>query len=165
MATVTQKRIKQIQAGITAPMGNCYKYPFHFETNSSGVIVNSDQTTAVVSGDVVRLGILPAGLLLLDAQFIISDASTASVTADFGFLYCDGVDAAAPSAQDQDYFKAALAMDGTGITRKVNVVAPLLLAKDAYLVMTVGGANHASASVVDVIVEGIWKGSPSAIPS
>lgn len=165
MATVTKTNAKKLRQFGGTPYGNAWKDVFTFETNTSGVFVDSDQTTAVANGDVVRLGVLPAGLQLHDSLSIISDAFTATTTANIGFSYVDGVDDT-DVPQDADYFNAALSTASAARTRAANTaVEPVTLPKDAYLIVTVGGADHASAGRLDVIVEGIWTGFPSADPS
>jgi len=159
MTTVTKKKIKQSATGITAPYGNGWKQVYNFTTSSAGVF-DSDLATAVQSADVVRIGILPAGLELHDIVAIISDAFTASTTASIGFAYVDGVDSTTVP-QSATYFASALATDSTGISRKTAVTAPVKLPKDAYLILTIGGAAHASAGILDIIVDGVWKGSPA----
>lgn len=156
MATVTKKRVLKAQQ-FTAPYGNKFVGSFRYETNSSGVFADSDQATAVAVNDVVRIGLLPAGLELQDAQAIISDAFTASTTADIGFLYADGVDSAAVP-QNAAYFFAATATSSLARTRCATTNAPARLPKDAYLVLTRKGANDASVGVLDVLVEGVLQG-------
>lgn len=158
MATVTKKKIRSAVQH-SGPDGNAWKGVFRFSTNASGVFVDSDQTTAVVQTNVVRIGLLPAGLQLQDSLSIVSDAFSASTTCKLGFQYADGVDVAT-AAQDDDYFSASVATNALGRYRADNTaVAPLTLAKDAFLIMTVAGADHAAAGVMDVIVEGIATGA------
>jgi hypothetical protein len=161
MANVTVKNIKDKSQSTFAAYGNAWAKNFTFQTNASGVFVDSDQTTAVVQTNVVRLGILPAGLELHDALEIVSDAFTAATTADIGFAYVDGVDVTAVP-QDADYFDAALDTASTGRTRASNLaVTPIVLPKDAYLILTIAGADHAAAGRLDVLVFGVWTGVPA----
>lgn len=157
MTTVNKDYMAQAQLMGGTPFGNTRNLPFNFTTDASGIFTDSDLATAVQSGDVVRIGILPKGLSMQDALVIRSDAFTASTTASIGFAYVDGVDVAT-AAQDAAYFASALATDATGVTRKTGVKAPITLPKDAYLILTIGGAAHASAGVMDVIVQGIDTG-------
>lgn len=161
MANVTKKQLAQeLQFGSGAPYGNYTGLHFTFETNASGVYVNSDQTTAVVQTNVVRIGILPAGFRMDDYLAIISDAFTGSATADIGWAYVDGVDVTA-TPQDADYFDAALALDGTTRTRGLNLaVRPVKLPKDAYLTLTIAGADLAAVGVLDIIVYGVLNAAP-----
>jgi hypothetical protein len=161
MANVTKKQLAQeLQFGSGAPYGNYTGLHYTFETNSSGVYVNSDQTTAVVQTNVVRIGILPAGMRIDDFLCIISDAFTGSATANIGFAYTDGVDSSAVP-QDADYFDAALALDGTTRTRGLNLaVRPVKLPKDAYLILTIAGADLAAVGVMDIIVYGVLNAAP-----
>lgn len=159
MTTINTNYMVQQQLMGGTPFGNARNLPYHFETDSAGVIAGAggDLATAIQSGDIVRLGILPKGMSMQDALVIRSDAFTASTTASIGFAYVDGVDVAA-AAQDAAYFASALATDATGVTRKTGVKAPITLPKDAYLILTIGGAAHASVGIMDVIVQGIDTG-------
>ena len=158
MATATKKRLNQAQQ-FTACYGNKFAQVFRFETTATGVCVDSNQATAVQISDIVRIGILPAGLELHDALAVVSDAFAATTTADLGFAYVDGVDSTAVP-QDADYFFAAVSTAAAGRTRANNTaVAPLRLPKDAYLIVTRKGAADSAAGIVDFIVEGILTGN------
>ncbi len=160
MATVTKKNARNLPDPPfgNVPYGNAAKLHYTFATNSSGVMVDSDAAVAVANADKVVLGVLPAGLLLATALAIISDAFTASTTMDVGFEYVDGEDDA-DVPQDADYF-----YDGTSSASQDRIaadndgVAPVILPKDAFLILTVGGASHASAGQLDIIVDGVLTG-------
>lgn len=159
MVNVTKKYAKTLQQIGGVPYGNSTKLKFKLATNASGVLVDGDQTTALVQTNVARLGVLPAGADLIDALAIVSDAFTASVTFDIGFAYVDGVDDTAVP-QDDNYFFDNLA-NSAGRTRANNTaVAPVKLPKDAWLIATVAGADNASAGVLDIVVETILNGAP-----
>jgi hypothetical protein len=153
MATVTKHYLGDANQIGNAPYGNLSSLHFKFETNSSGVLANSTQTTAVLNGDVVNIGILPKGFKPTDCVVYISDAFAGSTTASIGFKYKDGVDDTAVP-QDDDFFAAALSTASTGISRKTNVTPPVVLPKDAYLTLTIGGANHSAVGVLDIVVMG-----------
>lgn len=160
MATVSKKKVLNQATFGGVPYGNYTALTFPFATNSSGVFVDSDLTTAVASGDKVRLGVLPAGMKLIDALFIVSDAFTALVTADIGFEYVDGVDVTAVP-QDADYFGTAIALNTAGRYPADNAgVAVVTLPKDAYLILTTGGANCAAVGVADIVIKGVLTGAP-----
>lgn len=156
MSTVSIKGIKNSQ--FTYPAGNKTVIKGNFTTSAAGVAVNSDLATAVQINDVVRIGFLPAGAELQDAQAIVSDAFTAATTADIGFLYADGVDSAVVP-QDAAYFFAALATSATGRTRSTVAKAPVRLPKDAFLVLTRKAAADASVGIIDVLVEAVLQGA------
>lgn len=146
------------QFGGATPYGNALRLPFTLQTNASGVMTDSNQKTALVQADKVRLGLLPGGLTLVDCLSIVSDAFTALETAKVGFEYADGVDDT-DVPQDDDYFHAALALSAAGRTRANNTaVAPVTLPKDAWLIVTIAGADTAAAGRVDIVVEGIATG-------
>ncbi len=160
MATITPKNVTHLpEAGnCVSPWGNLTALNYNFTVNASGIFANSSQATAVASGDIVRLGILPAGLLMLDMIRIISDAFAATTTDKIGFQYVDGVDVTAVP-QDDDYFSGATTSAAAAITRKTATTAPVTLPKDAYLILTRGGAADSEAGVMDITILGIRNGA------
>ncbi len=159
MATITKKFLPQERSHAGA-FGNEWVKTYGFATNSSGYIVDSDTPAAAVGAtDVIRLGILPAGLQLIDAKVIISDGSTASITYNLGFAYVDGVDST-DVPQDADYFVTGSTSAATAVRQLANNtgVRPVTLPKEAYLIWTNAVAAHASVCVVDVVVEGVLVG-------
>lgn len=156
MSTVSIKGIKNSQ--FTYPAGNNTVIKGNFATGATGIAANSDLATAVQVNDVVRIGFLPAGAELQDAQAIVSDAFAATTTADIGFLYADGVDSAVVP-QNAAYFFAALATSATGRTRSTVANAPVRLPKDAFLVLTRKGAADSAAGIVDVLVGAVLQGA------
>ena len=158
MTTVTKKNIDNLRQIGGTPWGNLTGLEFTFETNASGVWVDSDKATAVAIADVCKVGRLPAGFRLLDAKIVISDAFTANSTFDLGFAYADGVDVTAVP-QDADYFFAALD-EAVGLTFKTNTTAPVTLPKDAYLILTNNTAAQAAAGAMNILVYGIMTGCP-----
>ena len=160
MATVTKTNARNLPEGALAgvPWGDLQAFNFKLQTSSSGYMTDSDQPAAVLAiADKVRLGILPAGMNLIDSLVIISDAFTASTTYTLGFEYVDGVDSTAVP-QDVDYFNAAVASSALAVQRKTGTTAPVTLPKDAYLILTVAAAAHASAGIMDITIFGVRKG-------
>src|SRR5450631_43627 len=159
MSLITKKQTGE-NRNWCAPYGNALSLLYTFTTDASGIFIQSDTPTAPQIGDVIILGRLEAGLLIFDAQVIVSDAFTELTTANIGFQYCDGIDDA-NAPQDNAYFASALATSATGVSRKTGVKAPIRLKKDAYLILTNAGAAHAAAGQIDVVVNGIWEGFPN----
>jgi hypothetical protein len=158
MATVTTNQINQLQEFGGVPFGNETELTFNL-TAASGIAQNTDQATALQIGDVVRLGILPKGLRLTDCLATISVAFAASTTASLGFAYTDGVDLTGANAQDAAYFiTAGQSLATAAVVRKTGIKAPLVLQKDAYLILTLAGAAQTAAPVLDVSVYGINTG-------
>lgn len=158
MATITRNGMKQEATFGTAPYGNLTALEFPLTTNSSGAVVNADSTSAVASGDVVRMGIIPAGFRLQDSLAIVSTAFTASVVGTFGFAYVDGVDST-DVPQDADYFGASVAINAAGRYAASNTaVKPVTLPKAAYLTLTTGGANNAKVADLLFILRGVEVG-------
>lgn len=159
MATITKKKVlNQKQFGGT-PYGNKTSLEFNLVTNAIGAFADSDVATGIQSGDKVRLGVLPAGMRFEDSQVIVSDAFSASVTANLGFEYVDGVDSAAVP-QSATYFGSALALSSAARLRNATTNAPVTLPKDAYLILTTGGAANAVVGVADIFIEGVLTGAP-----
>lgn len=157
MATITKKRLQDAN-NYAAECGNAVVQRYNLTTNSSGAAIGSDTAAAIAEGDKVRIGILPAGLCIDDALFIVSDAFTALVTADIGFEYVDGVNST-DVPQDADYFGAAFTLHTAGrYAAKNTAVRPVTLPKDAYLIVTTAGAANAAVGVLDVIVRGEMVG-------
>ena len=157
MTTINKNYERTLQQFGGVPFGNQSTLFYNFTTTSAGVLTDSDLTTAIQSADVVRLGVLPAGAKLIDCMTIISDAFTASTTASIGFQYVDGVDST-PVPQSATYFASALATDATSVTRKTEKNAPVVLPKDAYLILTIGGAAHGSLGIMDLMVSMVQTG-------
>lgn len=160
MGTTKKQNVKNLPSpgfgGV--PWGNQTTLSFRFAVNASGYMTDSDKpTTAVSNGEVICLGILPAGMKLLDMRMLISDASAASITAKVGFQYVDGTDVTAVP-QDDDFFCAATSLASTAVVRKTNVTPPVTLPKDAYLILTSAGAAQSEVCVVDIDIIGVLNG-------
>lgn len=152
MATITKNALKNEKQSTGTPYGTATTLHFAVTTNSTGAVVNSDVATGVASGDVIRMGILPAGMRLDDAKTLVSTGWTATVTGKLGFAYVDGVDSTAVP-QDDDYFGAGITIATAGRYAASNTaVRPVTLPKDAYLILTTGAAANAKASQTDVLV-------------
>ena len=152
MATITKNALKDEKQSTGTPYGTASTLHYQLATNSSGAVIGSDVATAVASGDVVRMGIIPAGMRLDDATTLVSTGWTATVTGKLGFAYVDGVDST-KVPQDDDYFGVALAIATAGRYPANNTaVRPVVLPKDAYLILTTGVAANAKASAIDVLV-------------
>lgn len=156
MATIKLDNKRARQFGGAVPFGNVTNLVYGFETNSSGVVLYSDDTTQLVQNDVIDLGLLPNGFRLDDASIIVQNATNANVVCKLGFKYADGVDVTAVP-QDDDYFGASLALSSAGRVR-ANAGNLVTLPKDARLIMTVSGADVNEAAKVSVIVTGELTG-------
>ena len=97
-------------------------------------------------------------MCLQDFLARVSVGFTASVTANIGFEYADGVDDATVP-QDASYFGAAVAINTAGVYRLATTKAPVTLPKAANLILTTGGAANAKAARVDLFVIGELTGA------
>lgn len=109
----------------------------------------------IATGDVIILGILPAGWRLMPqfAKIVVSDAFGTGVTGTVGFAYIDGVDDPAVP-QDADYFLLSNTLAATvSLSGNNTAVTAVTLPKSAYLTVTLGGTSHdASAAAMDVYI-------------
>lgn len=156
MATVkkTQFRARQFH---NAPYGNSAQLPFQLKTNATGAAIDSDSTAALGIGDKVVIGSLQEGMRLDDSLVTISTALSASVTANLGFEYEDGIDST-DVPQNASYFGAALVLSAAARLRNATANAPVVLPKPANLILTIAGAANAKASQLDVVVYGEFVG-------
>ena len=152
MAVIKINGIGVNQFGGVEACGNITSYRATLATDASGIPLNSNSTAALAIGTIVVLNVLPAGMLLEDAQIIVSNAMTASTTGSLGFLYSDGVNSA-EVPQDAAYFGSGIALS-TVARLRCTAEAPVTLPKDANLVLTIAGAASDEASRLDVIVHG-----------
>ncbi len=139
-----------------SPYGNKTTLSFVLET-VAGVMTFGTKTTALVTGDVAVLGVLPGGMKLNDAMFMISAAFTTSTVLDVGFRYCDGVDDAGVP-QSVDYFADAIVGATAARLRSVSPDELVTLPKDAFLIVTLVGATQAATSRLEVLVDGVLTG-------
>lgn len=158
MATITKSQYQKRGFG-DVPYGNLSHIAAQLKTSASGAALQSDTTAAIASGDKVKLVLLPAGMTLIDSLMLVSTGFTASVTAKLGFEYADGVDSTAVP-QDDDYFGTGVAINTAGVYRKTATTAPVTLPKDAWLILTTGGAANAKAAQADIFVIGELTGNP-----
>ena len=153
MATYTKKQ-SYARRLTGAPYGDMIALSdFNLTTSAAGIPATSDATAALGVGDIIRLGIIPAGTRLLDYIGTISDAFTATSTFDLGFAYVDGVDSTAVP-QDADYFASGVSLASTAVVRKATVTPPVTLPKDAYLILTNKVAAQSAAGVADFVIVG-----------
>lgn len=158
MPTITKNPRNYDNSLGSTPWGNLSALHYNLKTNTSGGVEGSDaSTTAVASGDKIRVGLIPAGTKLVDSEVIISDAFTASVTAAIGFEYEDGVDST-EVPQDAAYFGTGLVMSSAARLRNATSKKVVTLPKDAWLIVTTGGATHNTAADADILVFGIAQG-------
>lgn len=158
MATITKLGVPSPANQLGAsPYGNVTAFRYTLATNASGAVIGGDSTAAVASGDVVKIGILPAGFRLIDSEAIVKTGMTATVTASLGFAYADGVDSTAVP-QSANYFGAGITVATAGRYRNATSNLSATLPKDAWLTMTTAVAANAKASEIEIIVFSINEG-------
>lgn len=136
-----------------APYGNTSTLLYSIKT-TGGILDNSDSDTAVAAGDVLILGILPAGFRLDSMTAVVSSVLVGA--AAVGFRYIDGVDSVKVPEQD-DYFDAALSLAGAARVDGSGAGALVTLPKDAYLIATCAGAQTADG-LAEILIQGVLTG-------
>ena len=156
MATIKRKSGFVNRFGGAVPYGNVTALVFSLATNEAGAVLDSDSDTAVKSGDVIELGVLPVGFRLDDAQALIGTAMTTAVTGSLGFKYADGTDST-EVPQDAAYFINGGAL-ATAARLRATGTKLVTLPKSAILTLTIGGADNAKASDIKIVVSGELTG-------
>ena len=158
MATITKLGLQNPanQLGST-PYGNVTAFRYVLTTNASGAVIGGDSTAAVASGDVVKIGLLPAGFRLIDSEIVVKTGMTATITAKVGFAYADGVDSTAVP-QDDDFFGTGITVATAGRYRNATSNTSVALPKEAWLTLTTAVAANAKASELEIIVFAINEG-------
>lgn len=159
MTTINLKQILNKALFGASPYGNETTHFYTLNHSAAGIVVGGDDTLATAIGDIVRLGVIPAGMEIHDALAIISTAFTAATTAKLGFAYVDGVDDTAFPQNDAYFLNVGQSLATAARVPMNNVAAyPNTLNKDAYLILTTAGAAQAKASRLDVLIRGINRG-------
>lgn len=153
MANIKLKGLGVNQFGGMAAYGNVTTLRSRLDTGANGAPLRANSELALAISDKVYLQVLPAGFRLEDLQAIVSTPMTAAVTGSIGFEYVDGVDSA-EVPQDLAYFGAGIVLSAAARLRTASAKAPVTLAKEAFLVLTLAGAANAKASRIDFIVHG-----------
>ncbi|MHC1623019.1 MAG: hypothetical protein ACXQTR_00315 [Candidatus Methanospirareceae archaeon] len=142
-----------------AAYGNKTVLAVPFECNASGVIVGSSKATAVAVADVVQLVRIPKGTLIgLGSVLVVSDAFTAATTLSLGFEYADGVDVAAFPENTAYFLAAGTVTSAIARLTATPALRPGVLSKDAYLILTVAGADYAAAGIADILLDVVFQG-------
>lgn len=142
MATIDKTGDTQVQGGTFA--------------NTWNVHARFKPAVNTVAGDKVRLALIPAGSKLLDADAWVEDA-VATLTLSLGFDYADG-----SAGDDEAYFLSAADVAAGGRFRANQNKPPLVLAKDAYLIATLGVAVFGTANQLDVVAQYDFIGPPTS---
>lgn len=160
MALLTKLDASQ-QTPYIGQHGNAWLERYILDSDAAGKVSIVNGPAAPANGDVIRVGLLPAGMELFphDAVMGVSDAFAGGQTFAVGFQYADGVDDAAVP-QDDDYFITATSVAALGITRGNNTgVRPVTLKKDAYLIVTNAGAAFSVQGFCDITIKGRNRGT------
>lgn len=154
MANVNIKPLGGQFGGFT-PYGNLTTLRYTLQTKADGAPVNANADAApLVINDVVRFQHpLPAGFVVEDLQTIVSDAFGAGVTADIGFAYADGEDDAA-YPQSATAFGAGVSLAAIARIRTSAGGKLFSLPKDAYITLTVKGADIEEVGTLQLVIHG-----------
>jgi len=141
--------------GATA-FGNLAVLRYVLQTDSTGALVGGDSNTPLKSGDVVRLGVLPAGFRIFDSMSIVNNNMTGG-SAKVGFAYIDGIDDLRVP-QNNGVFGNPIASNSHGKYRVGGSIASFALPKSAHIIFTVGEDN-AKESLIEIFLYAIVEGA------
>ena len=154
MAIQTLDSATQKYGGYTSA-GNITGYHVRIATNEAGkvlgAVADGVPVAAPAAGDVLRLKLLPAGMVLMDSLIVVSKA-IGGLAGSPGFAYADGVDDA-DVPQDEAHFGAALNLAAAARLRCTTSKPMLKLPKEAWLTLTITGAPTGEG-VADIVVYG-----------
>ncbi|MBN9403378.1 MAG: hypothetical protein J0I30_11290 [Burkholderiales bacterium] len=139
-------------------MGNLYapdynQKPLHMAAAGNAWSEDYSATAAPKNGDKLYLGVIPAGVRVYEVR-LKHGAAGASTTAKLGFEPFDGDD---PPADDDFWLAASTSMAAAGVER--SSASAITFDRPVKLVLTAGGADHASGSY-EVVVVGKTVGAP-----
>jgi hypothetical protein len=117
-------------------------------------IVASNQATALQIGDVVNVAVIPAGTRIVDFVATVSAAFTALTTCSIGYADCVPTDPAAVVANPTYFAAAGAVLNAVGVLRKTTTNAPVVLARDVFVTVTLAGAAQAATSRLDIDIYG-----------
>lgn len=122
--------------------------PGHSQAFGNGFVQSYSASKAAANGDVLHIGIIPAGTRVDILRLIWADAGT-SVTAKVGYKPVDTT----PTADD-DYWIAAGLDIAAAAGSSFSVSDPITFERDVYITLTVGGADFTGTPKISVNVVG-----------
>lgn len=157
MAIIANTHVRYVRQPGTAPYGNGYYLMFPIFTDDKGVWIDGDSTNPAASGDVLRLGTIPAGFRPIDAVVSVNKPIS-GLSGKVGFVYTDGVNDPDVPQKNDAWFTAANC--GTqGLIVRNGTFPAHYLPKEAYLTFTASGAPSGKGEAW-VILSGIVEGQP-----
>lgn len=110
-------------------------------------------TGGAAQNDVIRMCKAQKGTRLDDA-ILFNTVGSAGASAKVGWSYVDG------SASDDDELIVATSIAAAARTRANSLVPPIVLAKDAYVIITITGAALGATDVLSLLTTQKWLGTP-----
>lgn len=150
MARITNTKVRSVPVPGVAPYGNVSALAFPIFTDDKGKWVEGDSMEPAASGDILRLGIVPAGFRPLDALLCVNKAIS-GLSGKVGFEYCDGEDDPDVPQDDAAWFTAGN-FGAEGVTQKDGAIVAPRLPKDSYLILTASGAPSAAGEAWVVLI-------------
>ena len=158
MADIINQHVRYVRQPGTAPFGNVYALAFPIFTDSTGVWIDGDSPNPAKSGDVLKLGCIPAGFRPIEA-YVSVNKPISGLAGKIGFQYRDGEDDADVPQKDNAWFTSA-SFGTKGITRRTGTdPASPYLPKESYLILTASGAPSGEGEAWIYLV-GIVEGQP-----
>lgn len=129
--------------------------PYHGEAGNCSVWYGEYAKAGVLNGDVIRLGVIPAGSFVTDMDLVFDDTGT-GVTGKLGYQPVNSTDG--PTAVD-DYWLAAGQDLAAAAGRLRSASHAIRFEYDVYVILTVGGANFTGSPKVAAVAKGEYQGT------
>lgn len=150
MATITNTKLRSVPVPGVSPYGNMSAMAYPIFTDDAGKWVDGDSAEPAASGDVLKLGVIPAGFRPLWAYVTVNKAIS-GLSGKVGFEYCDGEDDPDIPQKDDAWFTSANC-GSEGITERDGSLASPRLPKDSFLILTASGAPSGAGEAWIVLV-------------
>lgn len=150
MATITNTKLRGVPLPGNAPYGNVTALAYPIFTDDKGKWLDGDSMEPAASGDILRLGVIPAGFRPLHA-YVSVNKPISGLSGKVGFEYVDGEDDPDIPQKDDAWFTAA-DCGSEGITPRDGSLASPRLPKDSYLILTATGAPSGAGEAWIVLV-------------
>jgi hypothetical protein len=128
--------------------------PFHGEQGNESVWYGEYAKAGVLSGDIIRMCVVPAGARVDDMKFTFDDCGT-GMTAKVGYAPVNSVDG--PAASDAYWGTGIDIATAAGVNR--TSAHSIRFDFDVYVIVTISSANFTGSPKIAVAATGEYQGT------
>lgn len=129
--------------------------PYHGDDGNCSVWYGEYAKASVANGDIIEMGVIPAGAKVTDMDLVFDDCGT-NVTAKLGYSPVNSADG--PSSVD-DYWFAAGQDIATAAGRIRSASHAKRFEYDVKVILTIGGAAFTGSPKVAFVAKGEYQGT------